>query len=448
MAAGEQPPSRIALLRERVRVASGDANRKTYSVPFRQEQLNLVVIQVPIDFPLYNVRSGRTHRAQSEYVDRYDLPLDFFGDPEDPQVQQAQHELLLEMVDDRGLAADLVARTQRSPLVLTYDGFIIDGNRRTAALKREGTAEYVNAVVLPEDSTDAEIYETEVELQMAAETKAPYNWIDEALHVRYGVERLYEQRRPEEALHAVAQRMNQNDAEVKAILERLSLVDLYLQWHGDPEKYHLIPTVQGGTTQQAFTELAQRVSQQQFQRMPRQQQQAIREACFAAIANGGGYKDVRRIADALRRDAGGFVSRLREGLPEDLQQKVDEEPRAVATEEPTEGDDLLSELARSEETASEGAGPAVAVLNVVTRPEDGKRAGEALIEAAQALDDEQRDRKQEPDQQLGRALVILRGLELRPQTRHLDEISQALAELVQIVERLTEQVGELRAEDD
>lgn len=446
MAAPEQPPSRIALLRERVRVASTASDRTTASVPFRQQHANLVVIQVPIDFPLYNVRSGRTHRAQSEYVDRHGVPSDFFDDPEDPEVQRAQHELLLDMVDERGLAHDLIARKQRTPIVLTYDGFIIDGNRRIAALKRQGETEYVNAVVLPEDATDAEIYETEVELQMAAETKAPYNWIDEALHVRYGVERLYEQRRPGEALHAVAQRMLKSDADVKLILDKLSLVDLYLDWHGDPGKYHLIPETQGGTTQQAFTELAQRVAQQQFRRMPRKQQRAIREACFAAIANGGGYMDVRRIADALRKDASRFVTRLRPALPEDLQEKVDAAP--PPDPDPATGAGLLGELARAEEDGGETAAPSAAVLNVVTRSEDGKRSGEALIQAAQALDDEERERRQAPDQQIQRALGILRGLELAPQTRHVDEIARALDELAEIVERLTERVGELRTEEE
>jgi hypothetical protein len=410
-----------------------------------------VTIQVPIDFPLYNVRSGRTHRAQSEYIDRHALPGDFFGDPEDPSVQQAQHEMLLEVVDERNLAQDLVSKQQKNPIVLTYDGFIIDGNRRVAALKREGDVEYVDAVVLPEDATDAEIYETEVELQMATETRAPYNWVDEALHIRYGVERLYENRRPDEAIHAVAQRMNMPDEDVKSILDRLALVDLYLDWHGSLEKYHLIPTDRGGAAEQAFIELAQRVRQQQFQRMPRSQQRAIREACFAAIANGGGYKDVRRIANAMRETPDDFVERVRPALPDDLRAALDHEVPAddLAEAEPgaAAGDDLLDELAGAEDAAGHLPSGA-AILNVVGDPEDAKRSGQAVIQAAIEIDEEKRERRQEPDVQIGRALSIIRGLELSSGSRKLDQIAQALHELLEAVERLAARVEELRGEEE
>jgi hypothetical protein len=446
MATTEKPASRVAFLRDRVRVASEARGRTTFSVPFRQKQLPLVVIEVPIGFPLYNVTSGRTHRAQSAYVDRHALPADFFDASEDPDVQRAQHEILLELVDERNLAQDLMARTQRNPIVLTYDGFIVDGNRRVAALKREGNVEYVNAVVLPEDATVAEVYETEVEFQMAAETKAPYNWIDEALHVRLGVERLYEKKRPEEALGTVAQHMNMADDDVKFILDRLSLVDLYLAWLGQPNKYHLIPTERGGAAEQAFRDLAERVRQQQFQRMPRQQQRAIREACFAAIASGGGYKDVRRIADVMRRSPGEFIDRVRPGLPDDLQKALDEEPPEQTVDDgPVE--ELFGQLARAEETAGD-SGPASAVINVVGDPDNGKRSGPALIQAAVELEEEQKERKQEPDVQIGRALTIIRGLELTSQTRNLDEIAKAIHEMLEIAEGLVRRVEELRSDDE
>jgi hypothetical protein len=447
MATTEKPQSRIAFLRDRVKAASKRTDRTTFAVPFRQKQLNLVVIEVPIDFPLYNVRSGRTHRAHSQYIDQHGLPEDFFIDPEDSHVQGAQHQILLDMVDERGLAKDLLDKSQKDPIVLTYDGFIIDGNRRVAALKREGDVEYVTAIVLPEDATDAEIYETEVELQMAAETKAPYNWIDEGLHIKYGVERLYEKKRPEDALHTVAQRMAMSDEEVKFILDRLSVVDLYLEWLEQPGKYHLIPTERGGAAEQAFRELADRMRQQQFQRMPQRQLRAIREACFAAIASGGGYKDVRRIADSMRKQPAEFMERLRPALPADLGKALDEPEEREEPLEPADEPDLLGELARAEGDGGSET-PATALLKVLGTPEAGKRSGEAIIQTAVELDEEQKERKQEPDVQIGRALSILKGLDVTGQARHLDEIARLLHELLETAERLASRVEDLRGEEE
>ena len=67
--------SRVAFLRERVAAAETSPHRTTFDVPFRQHQIPLVKIQVPLDFPLYNVLSGRTHRAQSEWVERHGEPV-------------------------------------------------------------------------------------------------------------------------------------------------------------------------------------------------------------------------------------------------------------------------------------------------------------------------------------------------------------------------------------
>ena len=167
----ETSGSRVAFLRERVEAARA-AHGPTSPVPFRQRQEDLPRIEVPIDFPLYRLQSGRTHRAQSEYVDRHGLPDDFFDDPEGEEAQLAQHEILLELIDEGNLRQDLAEKEQRAAVVLTYDGFIVDGNRRTAALRDAEAVENLSAVVLPEDATASDSYETELELQIARDTKA------------------------------------------------------------------------------------------------------------------------------------------------------------------------------------------------------------------------------------------------------------------------------------
>ncbi|MDP8956153.1 MAG: hypothetical protein M3N24_04235 [Actinomycetota bacterium] len=442
--------SRVAFLRERVAAATRKSDRATFPVPFRQRQANLVVTDVPIEFPLYNVLSGRTHRAQAEYIDRHGVAADFFADPEDDDVQRAQHEILLAMVDDAGLARDLHEKSQRNPLVLTYDGFVVDGNRRLAALRRDGDAQYVSAVVLPEDATPAEVYETEVELQMALETKAAYSWIDEALHVSYGVRQLYDKKKPQEAAHAVAQRMNMDDKEIQAILQRLALVDSYLAWSNQRGKYHLIPAgAGGGAMEQAFKELAQLTQRQQVKRLHSTQQKAIREACFAVIASGGGYKDVRNVVSSMRTRPNDFLDRAKDLLPDDLKPRLNDaetarsEPEEIAAE-----GDLLAELAAAEGDGEPPAG--TAVLQVVGESENGRRAGQALIDAAAEIEAEEKDAQRhiEPHQQIARALKSLQAVTLTAETPNLDQLVRSLAELLELAERLTADVERLRSEGD
>lgn len=439
--------SRIAFLLERVRVADAAKDRATFPVPFRGRQINPVVVEVALDFPLYNVHSGRTHRAQSEYIDQHGLPADYFSDPEDEQAQHAQEQLLLQMVDERGLASDLLQRHQKSPLVLTYDGYVIDGNRRLAALRRDRATEYVRAVVLPEDATRPELFDTELELQMSRETKAEYNWIDEALHVHYGLTELYEMKSPRDAMHALASRMNVDDKEVTSILNRLQMVDLYLEWLGQPGKYHVIPAEHGGTMQQAFREMCDRLATQQVKRLPRDQQLAIRVACFSAISSGAGYKDIRGLIDSMRSQPAAVVERMRGYLTPALAEHLDraETPALTTAPAATESPSLLDQLAESEQGGVQPGG--LQILNLVSNSVTGRLAGPALINVAQDLDTERREslRKPEATIHLDRVLRTVREIQLSANTRQLDHVSKLLSELAGEIDRLAAQVQELRS---
>ncbi len=254
--------SRIATLKERVEAAEQE-KRPTFDVPFRGKYEPLRKVRIDIDFPLYRIQSGRTHRAQCQYLEEHpDLPKDFFADPEDPKVQKAQHEILLRLIREKDLDKDLGQRGQLAPLVLTYDGYVVDGNRRLAAL-REKRSDFAEAAVLPSDAENAEIFDTEIELQMQRETKAPYNWVDQAIHIEYGIREL------KERLNSVARRMRLPEERIRRDLEKLNLVKQYLVWLGAEGQYHKVPTSGVGQMEQAFEEVATRFSNPAIKRKNR-----------------------------------------------------------------------------------------------------------------------------------------------------------------------------------
>ncbi len=435
-------PSRIGYLRGRIEAVRRAVSPPTFDVPFRSRPATLVRFEVRSDFPLYRIQSGRTHRAQAAYLDRHpELPTDFFNDPEDPAVQAAQHEILLALIDEAGLRQDLVDRGQWNPLVLTYDGFIVDGNRRLCTLREEGR-EYVQVVVLPEDAENSEIYETEIELQMAMETRADYDWVDAAFHIRYGIEQLGE--RPE----VIAERMRMDVKAVSESMAQLGIVDMYLDWLGAPGKYNRVPAERGGTTQQAFRELTERLSTQTAQRLSRDEHQAIREACFAVILSGGGYNDVRRVISNLRSRPQEFIGRVIESLPDDLMQEIRAGVTAESPARTTEGaeaDDLMTQLAESEtraEAATQG------ILPIVSGPARGLRAGASLIRVAEdfAAEDSEARRVAQPLQKVQKALRELNGVSLRSDTQSLEEVARTLAELIAEAERLMDEINRMRSD--
>lgn len=416
----KQPVSRIAILKERIEAAERDRG-PTSDVPFRGKPLSLRRIRIETDFPLYRIQSGRTHRAQGAYLDRHpQIPRDFFSDPEDPKVQQAQHEILLSMIEEKDLSTDLRQRGQLAPIVLTKDGYVVDGNRRLSAL-RQRKEDYVSAVVLPPDAQSHEIYETEIELQMQRETKAPYNWIDEALHIEYGINELGE--KPEQ----LAQRMRLKTEEINRKLAKLALVREYLVCLGEEEKYHKVPTAGGGFMEQAFEDMVIRFSSPALKRKRDSEKRLIKEACFQAIRGEAGYQEIRNIIKHFSKNSAKVMHKLREriSVPKTVgplskpllktrQTSAKDPLRAIAAAAAQEPDSTIEELAdvvRDQEKAS-------VILDVVDEME---------------AEEKESKRQQQPLHRIERAISDLKQLTLGEATEDLDVIAKALARLSQEV---------------
>ncbi len=428
--------SRIAILKERVEAAARDGQRRTFDVPFRGKPLALLRIRVETDFPLYRIQSGRTHRAQAAYLDKHpQLPKDFFSDPEDPKVQRAQHEILRGMIDEKDLSTDLRQRGQLAPIVLTKDGYVVDGNRRVAAL-RERKEEYVDGVVLPPDAQSLEIYETEIELQMQRETKAPYIWIDQALHIEYGIKELNE--KPEQ----VARRMRLREEDINRELEKLLLVRQYLAWLGEDGKYHKVPSAGGGHMEQAFQDMVQRFSSATLKRKREAERRVIRNACFQAIRQEEGYQQIRNIIKHISQNTTRIVQKLRE------RKSIHKPARGHTTSAPSphkadsKGDPLRS-LAKA--GASGSSSEVEELADAVNDPETAPTVLE-IVEEMEAEEKESK-RQQQPVQRIQHAISDLKQITLGEDVDDLDSIAKSLARLANEVERLTRCVEKIRSSD-
>jgi hypothetical protein len=432
----EQKASRIAVLRERVQEANKQAG-PTFDVPFRNKSISFRRIRIATDFPLYRIQSGRTHRAQSEYLERHPRhDRNFFDDPEDPRVQAAQHEILLLMIGERELDKDLSDRGQLAPLVLTFDGYVVDGNRRLAAL-RESKEQYAEAVVLPEDAQAREIYETEIELQMQRETKAPYDWVDQAVHIEYGITKLGESH------EVIARRMRMSKQDILEELQKLDLVRMYLGWLHEDGKIHKLPTAAGGQMKQAFEEIAQRFEGAAFKRKKEAERRMIRELCFAAIKRGAGYKEIRSVIKQLSQNAHKISNKLSERADGRSSSAPPQQPpvkRATRAAVNELDDDPLRAFAGA---SNSGTDRHVQELTEAAK-EDGSAT--AIMDIVEELEEEDREskRQQQPLQRVEAALSALKQVAIDSQTEHLDQISKVLHRITEQVERLAAAVDKAR----
>ncbi len=221
---------RVEYIRKLNEAAKRDESRPAY--PIRNWRgkniLYPKIIQVDVDYLMFRLENSRTEIQQLTYLRTHPtLPKDLFSNPESDMAQGAQEAILTQINKSAGkdFLEDLKSRGQEDSAIITYDGYLINGNRRTAALKNLGVR-YIDCVVLPEDTTPKDIYELEQELQISQDFREDYHWINELKNIRKGLEdKRFNFRETE-----MATRLRISVQDLRAKRRMLELIDSFLIW--------------------------------------------------------------------------------------------------------------------------------------------------------------------------------------------------------------------------
>lgn len=243
-------------------VKTSDEKHTLYE--YQNKRNELPIVRVDVNLPIYRMSNFRTCTVQLKHIRERRVADDFFSSgQENDSAQDAQHKILVEFAE-RGRASSVVPimnqleeEEQREPLLITHLGVVVNGNRRLAAMRelllrepgRFMNFSHVDCAVLPRNITPEEILEIEVRLQMRAETRLPYGWIEESIAIR---EMLRAGKKPT----YVANLMKKKPKEVATAERALTEADIYLkEWIRDPNRYELVEDAQ-----QAFNDLAKAVN--------------------------------------------------------------------------------------------------------------------------------------------------------------------------------------------
>ncbi len=194
--------------------------------------------RLPISQLRYNVNNGRLAMEIREWENVHGRSLD----ANDPDDAKAIRSLLLSLgeTDTDLLKEDLRLKGQIEPGVITHDGFVINGNRRMAILEllheEEPTGKWktLEAIRLPPSVGDKNLWKIEAGLQLSKDKIAEYHPVNELLKIKQGIDRELE---PNEIAAAMYGRTVD---EVKLAIERLELIDQFLDFFGQHENYGLI----------------------------------------------------------------------------------------------------------------------------------------------------------------------------------------------------------------
>lgn len=193
----------------------------------------------PIRLLKYNVKNGRLTMERRDWEVNNGRNLDSL-DKDDAKIIR---DLLLALneKETQDLRNDLLKMGQMEPGVITNDGFVINGNRRLAVIEdlhcnrdSSGKWECLEAVRLPENISEKDLWKIEAGLQLSKDKVAEYHPVNELLKIKEGIDALLN---PKEIAAAMYGR---SEEYVKDALDRLNLIDDFLIFFKQRGNYNLI----------------------------------------------------------------------------------------------------------------------------------------------------------------------------------------------------------------
>lgn len=293
----------------------------------------LPMVEVDVDWVRFSTLNHRTKAEQLQAIHFAKRPDLFTADPLGKTAQDAQYEILKGQTGFEELKNDLRERRQQEPAVLTAEGVLINGNRRSAALRslyldnHDLGARYVQCLILPKDALPNELVDLEAELQVAQDFKEDYSWVNEAMLI----EELYERERKD--FVRVGKKMHRESTDVRALYEKL-------------QQLHQLVALSKGSrlhidfkaNESAFDELAKHIRNK-----PKSEADSVRATYFLGTITGVNYRTLRHLK---RADAADMVRREIEGDPalKPFLETIAAQKPATDDDDPL--DDLLGEVSK------------------------------------------------------------------------------------------------------
>lgn len=400
----------------------------TMHVPAWSRQVkDLDLVELEVDWVRFSTLNHRTKAEQLREIAKTGWADLFTADPLGPTAQDAQYAILQGQERFPELKNDLKERGQQDPAIITADGVLINGNRRTAALRSLFTeddvpaARYVKCLVLPADATLAELVDLETELQVAQDFKQEYAWINEALLI----EELYE--RENKDFGRVARRMHRDIPDVRSLYDKLQHVHQLVALSKGARLH-----IDFNANESAFDELAKHIKNK-----PSAEAEPVRSVYFLGTLANVNYRKLRHLrradaAELVTRELGSdptitqLLDSANSGLPEAEEDILDDVLGEVTSPGPLTG--LLTFLAqkRPEETVVIAGSDPVAAQGIL----DTVRS--AITAAADEAEEDQRDQTaiSTPLSRTEKAIAELeRALSALPRARSFVEFDEAEMEL-------------------
>ena len=260
------------------------------------KRMELAVLRLPIDLLRYNITNGRFAAEYAELRNRLRRDLD----PNDKNDALKIRELLLsqEKRATQLLKDDLKRIGQLEPGVITYDGSVINGNRRMAVFEQiaddTGDAQYsyLDVVRLPPGVSEKDLWRLEANLQFSREERLDYGPINRLLKFREGIKAGLSERQIAASMYGGSEK------DVKEDLKRLELIETYLEYIGKKGNYKAAERVH-----EHFIDLRKIIVSETKAGTDPIQLEKITKFVFDLIRQGKSHWELRKIKEIIKTES-------------------------------------------------------------------------------------------------------------------------------------------------
>lgn len=296
------PENKIALQKyidDNVAARTGE----TVPIMLHKKREVLVVYKIPLDLLIFNIKNGR---FKSEYLEEKRKNGGRDLDPTNPDDAKKIQKLLLELNDlaTNQTMDDIRNLGQKNPGIMTYDGAVIDGNRRLSILQKlalEDPTRFSTMLIarLPENVDQADLWKLEAGIQLGKDEIVKYKPINELLKLKEGKDAGFTNEEIVNTLYGV-----DSENEITKKLACLELVEKYLLYIGHPYQYSKVDN-----KIQYFTE-AQTMMSELEKLDTADEKRYLNSAIFEIIRRGKSFDDIRLIKHMINNPDSNAVSKL------------------------------------------------------------------------------------------------------------------------------------------
>ena len=263
----------------------------------------LEIYRLPTDMLFYNIRNGRFAAEYKDLVKKEGGSLR----PEDTDDTVKIKKLLLELdkIETDRTYADLKIRGQWNCGIITQDGYMIDGNRRMSIISKlhDDTGEkkwkYLDVARLEESISAEDLWTLEAGIQLGKYEIVRYGPINELLKIREGVGAGMSVKTIANTLYG------SDEGEINDKLDRLGLIEQYLQFMGVPEKYSEVKN-----KVEHFIDLQKIIAACKSRSYNPDKIIKIKRASFQLIKEGLQHLEIRQIHHMVNKDLTDAISEI------------------------------------------------------------------------------------------------------------------------------------------